>query len=59
MVPGIFRINGAESLSLIEHFLPWIHKIMLAYQDQETSENDPFTSKTHGFSKSYYTKKVN
>jgi len=49
----------AEGLSLIEHFLPWIYQIMLAYQELETSENDPFAPKTNKFSKPYYTKKVN
>jgi len=49
----------AEGLSLIEHFLPWIHQIMLAYQAQETSENDLFGPSANKFSKAYYTKKVN
>jgi len=32
---------------------------MLAYQDPETNENDPFALKTNIFSKAYYTRKVN
>ncbi len=49
----------APDALLFEHFLPWIHTIMLAYQDQEDAENDLFTPKAHIFSKAYYTKKVN
>jgi hypothetical protein len=42
-----------------EHFLPWIWKIMLAYQDSENNENDEFTPRDSKFSKAYYTKKIN
>ncbi len=47
-----------EGLSF-EHFLPWIDKIMLAYQDNKGSEKDEIVPQGTKFSKGYYTKKVN
>jgi len=44
---------------LFEHFLPWIHQIMLAYQEQKEPENDLLIPQGFTFSKAYYTKKVN
>lgn len=45
--------------SLFEHFLPWIQKIMLAYEIISGDETDPFPPEGTRFSKGYYTKKVN
>jgi len=52
-------MRGAQSAFLVELFLPWIHNLMLAYQDQKELENDVFTPKTNRFSEGYYTKKLN
>lgn len=52
-------MSCAEGLSLIEHFLPWIPKHMLVYQDQESNDNDLFDPKPRKFSKVYYMKNVN
>jgi len=50
---------GVPDAFSFEHFLPWIHQIMLAYQEQNDSEYDPFQPRIARFSKAYYTKKVN
>lgn len=50
---------GGLSAFCFEHFLPWIHKIMLAYQEQEDSKNPLFGRKINGFSEGYYKKKLN
>ena len=50
---------SAPGLFLIEHFLPWSEKLLLAYQEQEDSESDLFERKVIKHSKAYYTKKVN
>gem|GEM_PF-5065698 len=49
--------SSAPDPLLFEPFLPWIYKIMLAYQEQEEPENG--SSKPDGirYSRSYYTKK--
>jgi hypothetical protein len=39
--------------------LPWIEKIMFAYQEQEEPENDLFNPKGIKHSNAYYTRKVN
>jgi len=39
--------------------LPWIHQIIIAYQEQEDQENDLFIPKNITYSKAYYTKKMN
>jgi hypothetical protein len=59
--PKFFRPakKCAPDASLFEHFLPWIHNIMLAYREEKEVENDFFAPKAHIFSKAYYTKKVN
>ena len=51
--------SGAPGLFLFEHFLPWIYKIMLAYQEQKEKENDFLISTGTKYSKAYYSKKVN
>lgn len=50
---------GAPDASLFEHFLPWIQKIMLAYEIKSTDEKDLFPPEGTIFSKGYYTRKVN
>jgi len=45
-----------ERLSF-EHFLPWIYKIMLAYQEQEELETENYSPEGIRYSKSYYIKK--
>ena len=50
---------GAPGTFLIEHFLPWIRKIMMEYQEQEDMENELFVPKASKFSNAYYTKNVN
>ena len=42
-----------------EHFLPWIQKLILVYQDQEDTQNDQFIPPGTTVSKAYYTKKLN
>jgi len=49
----------APDALLFEHFLPWIQKIMLAYEIISGDEADPFPPEGTRFSKGYYTKKVN
>lgn len=51
--------SGAPEEPVIEPFLPWIQKIMLAYEIKSTDETDPFPPKDTIFSKGYYTRKVN
>jgi hypothetical protein len=51
--------NSAPEELVFEHFLPWIQKIMLAYEIRSTDETDPFPPKGTMFSKGYYTKNVN
>ena len=51
-------ICRGEGLSF-EHFLPWIWKIMLSYQDKEDHEKDDLLPHDTNFSKGYYNKKVN
>lgn len=48
---------GAPDEFLIEHFLPWIQKIMLSYQEQKEPEKDLFEPKSIKYSKGHYTKK--
>jgi hypothetical protein len=48
----------APGAFLFKHFLPWIHNLMLHYQDQKELEIDPFTSWGDRFSEGYYTKKL-
>ena len=44
----------------IELFLPWIHKIMLAYQEKKEEEHDDlYILSGTKYSKAYYTKNVN
>ncbi|OGG16064.1 hypothetical protein A3D77_01990 [Candidatus Gottesmanbacteria bacterium RIFCSPHIGHO2_02_FULL_39_11] len=50
---------SAPEEPVIEHFLPWIQKIMLAYEIKSTDETDPFPPEGIKLSKGYYTKKVN
>ena len=49
----------APDALLFEHFLPWIQKIMLAYEIISGDEKDPLPPEGTRFSKGYYTKKVN
>ena len=56
---GTSIIVCAPDALLFEHFLPWIKKIMVAYQEPEVTENDQFVPKDSKFSIGYYTKKVN
>ena len=56
---GFFSTPAAPGLFLIELFLPWIEKIMFAYQEQKELENDLFNPKGIKYSNAYYTKKVN
>jgi len=50
---------GAPGLFTHELFLPWIHNLMLAYQEQNNPENDLFEPANTKYSKTYYTKKMN
>jgi len=52
---------GSSALGLFsdELFLPWIQRLMLAYQEQKETENDLFIPESTKYSKAYYTKKVN
>jgi len=56
MLPAL---KSAPDALLFEHFLPWIQKIMLAYEIISGDEADPFPPEGTRFSKGYYTKKVN
>ena len=51
---------SGESEFCFEQFLPWIHKLMLAYPEHNnrTDSQSP-TTKYNGFSQGYYTKKLN
>jgi len=53
------RLFSALDAFSIEHFLPWIHQIMLAYQEQREEENDLYIPTDTKYSKAYYSKKVN
>ncbi len=53
------RPRSAQGAFLVELFLPRIHNLMLAYQDQKELKNDLFQPKHTGFSEGYYTKKLN
>jgi hypothetical protein len=50
---------SAPEERVFEPFLPWIQKIMLAYEIKSTDETDPFPPKGTTFSKGYYTRKIN
>lgn len=52
-------LYGAPERLSFELFLPWIHNLMLAYQEQKDIESDEFTLKESTFSTAYYTRKVN
>ncbi len=53
-------ISSAEDALCFEHVLPWIHQIMLAYEEQEDCDDDPFNPNKHNkFSIAYYSKKLN
>ena len=58
-MPRESDLSGAPEGLSFEHFLPWIDKIMFAYQDKEGPENDELVPQGTNFSKGYYTKKVN
>ncbi len=53
------EFSSAPERLVFEHFLPWIWKIMLAYQEQEEGESDEFAPKINYSSNLYYTRKVN
>jgi hypothetical protein len=42
-----------------EHFLPWIYKIIISYQEQRNIKNDIFSPENIKYSETYYTKKIN
>jgi hypothetical protein len=48
--------SAPDALSF-EHFLPWIYKIMLAYQAPDNSNIDQMLPHGTSFSKGYYSKK--
>ena len=50
---------GTPDAFLFEHFLPWLYKIMIAYQNQQDIQDDELIPQGNKFSKGYYTKKVN
>ena len=54
-----YLASGAPIDFSDELFLPWIHKIMLAYQDHEDQENNVIHPAITKFSKAYYLKKMN
>lgn len=59
-LPAGMRKNiSAPDASLFELFLPWIQKIMQAYEIQSESEDDLFSPKSTKFPKRYYMKNVN
>jgi hypothetical protein len=51
-----FALSTASAFSF-EHFLPWVHKIILLYQEQKDTENDIFLSKDTGSPKHIILKK--
>jgi hypothetical protein len=50
--------SAPDALSF-EHFLPWIWKIMLAYQEPDKKCSEEMLPQGTGFSKGYFSKKVN
>ena len=50
--------SAPEGLSF-EHFLPWIWKLVLVYQDPDNNNGEQMLPQGTSFSKGYYTKKVN
>ena len=50
---------GAPDALSFEHFLPWIWKIILAYQDPDSNNGEQMLPQGTSFSKGYYSKKVN
>jgi hypothetical protein len=50
---------GAPDALSFEHFLPWIWKIMLAYQDPDKKCGEEMLPQGTSFSKGYFSKKVN
>ncbi len=50
-------LSCAPDALLFEHFLPWIWKIILAYQEQEETETENYSPEGIRYSKSYYIKK--
>ena len=56
MVEGINLYPDAFSF---EHFLPWIYKIMLTYQDSEKHTGEEMLPQGSSFSKGYYSEKLN
>ncbi|NTU47319.1 hypothetical protein HGA88_06895 [Candidatus Roizmanbacteria bacterium] len=54
-----FVEQGAEGLCLIEHFLPWVSKIMAAYQELKPNDSDSFEPITPHFSDAFYSRKIN
>ena len=50
--------SGPDALSF-EHFLPWIWKIMLAYDDPDKNSGEEMLPQGTSFSKGYYSNKVN
>ena len=55
---GEISFSAPDALSF-EHFLPWIHKIILAYQDSDKSNAEQMLPQGTSFSKGYYSKKMN
>ena len=49
----------APDALLFEHLLPWIQKIMIAYEIKSDHENDEIPPHGSKYSKGYYSKKVN
>jgi hypothetical protein len=56
---SFIKVKAAPGLFTHELFLPWIHNLMLVYQEQDNPENDSFERANTKYSKAYYTKKVN
>ena len=54
MIPS----STLDALSF-EHVLPWIGKIMLAYQDPDSTSGDQMLPQGTSFSKGYYRKQMN
>ena len=50
--------SAPDALSF-EHFLPWIHKIMLAYNDPDNNTGEEMLPQGTSFSKGYISKKAN
>ena len=56
MIIVTYLDSAPERLSF-EHFLPWIYKIILDYQEPKDFDNEQSTLEGIRYSKAYYTKK--